>query len=197
MSLPERELAGILEFVRELDSMKWQLRTAWSRHGRQESVAEHSWRLAMMVIASAHLVEGIDPARAVELALIHDLGEALEGDTSAKLATDAEAKLKRERRSVEHVTSHLDGATRQSVIERWREYNEGTTSEALLVKALDKMETIIAHNHGWNPEGFDHQFNLTYGRELAAFHPDIQRLRDLVDADTRRSINESSPPPRH
>ena len=47
----------------------------------------------------------------------------------------------------------------------WKEYNEAVSKEARLVKALDKAETIMQHNQGCNPAGFDYDFNLEYGQE--------------------------------
>ena len=43
----------------------------------------------------------------------------------------------------------------------WKEYNEESTPEAKLIKALDKAETIIQHNQGKNPPDFDYEFNLS------------------------------------
>lgn len=42
----------------------------------------------------------------------------------------------------------------------WEEYEACRTPEAKLVKALDKAETILQHNQGQNPSGFDYEFNL-------------------------------------
>lgn len=36
-----------IEFIRELEHLKNVVRTAWTSKGRQESTAEHSWRLAV------------------------------------------------------------------------------------------------------------------------------------------------------
>ncbi|MGE7114511.1 HD domain-containing protein [Lysinibacillus sp. NPDC047702] len=48
-----------------------------------------------------------------------------------------------------------------NIIDICKEYNEGVTKEAVLVKALDKDETIIQYNQGKNPPDFDYEFNLT------------------------------------
>src|SRR5258708_31467616 len=40
-----------------------------------ESVAEHSWHVAFLLWALAERVPGVDAARAVEIALVHDLAE--------------------------------------------------------------------------------------------------------------------------
>jgi hypothetical protein len=74
----------------------------------------------------------------------------------------------------------------------WREYNSGETKEAKLVKAIDKIETIIQHNQGDNPADFDYHFNLEYGKKLSHFHPIIQTIRELVDKETTLKIEEKN-----
>ena len=56
------------------------------------------------------------------------------------------------------------------------------------MKALDKAETIIQHNQGANPAGFDYGFNLTYG--AAWFRDDalLRELRSLLDAETAKRV---------
>ncbi len=41
----------------------------------------------------------------------------------------------------------------------WCEYNSCSTKEAKLVKAMDKLETIVQHNQGNNPEDFDYELS--------------------------------------
>jgi putative hydrolase of HD superfamily len=67
----------------------------------------------------------------------------------------------------------------------WEDYEFARTPEARIVKALDKIETIIQHNQGLNPADFDYAFNLQYGRNYADVHPVISQLRTLVDSATR------------
>ncbi|MEX2180413.1 MAG: hypothetical protein WD771_00065 [Gemmatimonadaceae bacterium] len=60
------------------------------------------------------------------------------------------------------------------------------TPEARLAKALDKLETILLHTQGANPPGFDHRFNLGYGRGVTVGHPLIEALREILDRETER-----------
>ncbi|MFA6446590.1 MAG: HD domain-containing protein, partial [Candidatus Paceibacterota bacterium] len=43
-------LANILKFLHESEALKRQLRHSWLSDGRQESVAEHTWRMALMAM---------------------------------------------------------------------------------------------------------------------------------------------------
>ncbi|MNW11326.1 hypothetical protein D3C71_2087530 [compost metagenome] len=79
---------------------------------------------------------------------------------------------------------------RDKFIELWQEYNECQTKEARLVKAIDKMETIIQHNQGHNPADFDYNFNLEYGKKLSLYEPVLQSLREMIDGETIININK-------
>ena len=41
------EVEAYTDFIKEAEGLKSTLRTAWTAEGRQESTAEHSWRLAL------------------------------------------------------------------------------------------------------------------------------------------------------
>lgn len=71
----------------------------------------------------------------------------------------------------------------------WKEYNECNTKEAKLVKAMDKLETIVQHNQGKNPEDFDYKFNLKYGKEYFENNDVLKSIRNIIDEDTKNSIN--------
>ena len=67
-------------------------------------------------------------------------------------------------------------------------YEECRTPEARWVKALDKAETILQHNQGANPEGFDYAFNLGYGAAWFGGDALLSELRRLLDEETARHI---------
>ena len=73
---------------------------------------------------------------------------------------------------------------KEELLALWREYNDNISAEAKLVKALDKAETILQHNQGKNPQSFDFNFNLTYGKSYFSSDPLLLRLRELLDAET-------------
>ncbi|MBU0579064.1 HD domain-containing protein [Patescibacteria group bacterium] len=41
---------NILKFFHEIEALKKLLRHSWLSDGRQESVAEHTWRITMMAL---------------------------------------------------------------------------------------------------------------------------------------------------
>lgn len=77
----QTELSAVIRFCHEAGHLKHSKRTGWWRGGIKdpESVAEHSWRAAVLayVIAAA---EGADPERAATIAVFHDLAETRTGD---------------------------------------------------------------------------------------------------------------------
>ena len=184
------DLAGILEFLRAAEQLKVTLRTCYASTGRQESTAEHSWRLALMAMLLRHEFPELDHGKLLRMCLIHDLGEAIGGDIPApeqarRLEQDPSAgKADQERRDLVTLLEPLPAALQLEITMLWDEYEAAASPEARLVKALDKLETILQHNQGRNPPGFDYRFNLDYGRQYTGGHPLIVALRELLDRDT-------------
>lgn len=180
-----------LKFIQETEQLKSTLRTAWTAEGRQESTAEHSWRLAMLAAVLAEEVPELDMNRVLKMCLVHDLGEVYEGDVSAALQLDDDARHKREEEAVRKIFAMLPEQQERELMELWLEYSSNTSSEAAFVKALDKAETIIQHNQGKNPPDFDYGFNLEYGTDYFKEEPLLQELRKYIDADTRANISKT------
>jgi putative hydrolases of HD superfamily len=179
---------NIIYFVKELGRLKDMTRTAWTKEGRQESVAEHSWRLTMLAYVLEDSFPDLDFNKVLRMCLIHDMGEAYEGDISATIAVNQEDKLRTEEKALRQLVEPLPEGIQNKFLNLWAEYNQCETKEAKLVKAIDKIETIIQHNQGANPPDFDYGFNLEYGKQYALFHPIIKEIRKLVDTETQKHV---------
>lgn len=177
-----------LRFIREAERLKNVLRTAHTSTGRHESTAEHSWRLALLAAVLLAERSELDAHKVLLMCLVHDLGEAYEGDIPAVEQAGDGRKAAAERSAVERLTTLLpaDAAARIKAV--WEEYEECRTPEARWVKALDKAETIIQHNQGANPADFDYGFNLSYGAAWFEDDPLLRELRRQLDAQTARHI---------
>ncbi|MBL4953125.1 HD domain-containing protein [Neobacillus sp. OS1-32] len=187
---------NIVSFIKELERLKNNTRTAWTSTGRHESIAEHSWRLCLFTFVLEDSFPDVDFNKVLRMALIHDLGEAYEGDISAKETGNTSEKLKREEFALNKMIEPLSPKIQEQFLALWQEYNQAETKEAKLVKALDKIETIIQHNQGKNPKGFDYQFNLEYGKKYANFDPIIRAIRTVVDQETlQKTTGEKSKDP--
>lgn len=180
---------GILEFLRAAERLKTVTRSAYTSTGARESVAEHTWRVALMAMLVAPEFPEIDFARLVKICIVHDLGEAIGGDIPApeqvrRLEAGEDAKAAEERRDLLTLVEPLHASARDEIVALWDEYEAAASPEAKLAKALDKLETILQHTQGKNPPDFDYRFNLGYGREHTATPPLIAALRDALDRAT-------------
>lgn len=183
------DLERQLSFLAEAERLKSVLREAWTSTGRQESTAEHSWRLALLAWLLAPKFP-VDRERVLLMCLIHDLGELYMGDIPANVNADEAKKHAAEQRDAAAALSLLPAGQGETLMALWKEYNENATPEARLVKALDKAETILQHNQGKNPPGFDYDFNLDYGK--AYFQGDLlERLRAILDAGTAGRMRQA------
>ena len=127
---------------------------------------------------------GLDGRKVLLMCLLHDLGEIYEGDISAAECPDESKKYQEEYRAVTKVLSLLPGDLSSEYQAVWQEYEDNQTPESRLVKALDKAETIIQHNQGQNPDGFDYDFNLNYGQKYFSDDERLRELRSILDAET-------------
>jgi putative hydrolase of HD superfamily len=178
-------ILGALEFLREAERLKSTLRSGYTSEGRPESTAEHSWRLCLMALVFADEFENIDALRLIKLCIVHDLGEALSGDIPAIYQTGDMNKSAQERADLETLTQALDPKKRAEILGLWEEYETAASPEAILAKGLDKLETILQHNQGKNPEDFDYVFNLGYGRKQTSAHPLLATIRAVLDEETQ------------
>jgi len=183
--MPQDRIRGALAFLREAEKLKDTLRSGHTSGGRPESVAEHTWRLCLMVLVFADELDDIDVLKLLKLCVIHDLGEALSGDIPAVAQNVNSNKSAQERSDLETLTQSLDPAKSDEILTLWEEYEAASSPEAVLAKGFDKLETILQHNQGLNPDTFDYGFNLTYGLKQTSAHPFLAEIRALLDEETR------------
>lgn len=145
------EAKMLLAFFHLAEKLKCVLRHGWTSSGRQESVAEHSWRLALSVLfSSKYLDRELDLEKALKMALLHDIAEVITGDVPYFLAREGspEKQLKREQEksAIAHIVQGLDEPVREELLGLWEEYEANQSYEARVVRALDKIEAQIQQN---------------------------------------------------
>lgn len=185
-------LQGIIEFLSHAEKLKSTLRTAWSSNGRQESTAEHTWRLCLLVMLFEKQYPEIDHHRLLKICIIHDLAEAVTGDISATVQSQFPDKSQREKQAMQKLVSPLDSKMQDEMLAIWREYEDGSSQEAQLAKAFDKLETILQHTQGQNPDNFDYAFNLAYGKQYTDKNDITNQLRVLIDKRTFELAKKNS-----
>lgn len=179
----------VIEFIKEIENLKSVTRTAWTKTGRRESTAEHSWRLAMLLMILEEDFKNVDINKAIKMSLVHDLGELYDGDISATLQSEDDNKSYMEEKAMRRMLEKLPESMAENIYDLWKEYNECDTKEAKLVKAMDKLETIVQHNQGENPSDFDYKFNLQYGKKYFEEDDLLKSMRSIIDEDTKNRIN--------
>lgn len=133
-----------IDFLNKIEKLKCNTRHSWTSSGRQESVAEHSWRLAVMAMLCADEYPELDINKVIKMCLIHDLGEAITGDIPAFLKT-AQNELD-EDIAVTKLLSVLPADTQNELQSLFDEMNARETPEAKLFKSLDNLEALVSHN---------------------------------------------------
>ncbi|MEO7795623.1 MAG: HD domain-containing protein [Thermoanaerobaculia bacterium] len=135
--------ASLLDLFLELQTLDRVPRSGYFLRGISdcESVAEHTFHLAMLVWFLAAEEPGVDRARAVELALMHDLAELRIGDLprTATAYLPAEAKHAAERLAAADILAPADPRAHAL----YEEYEAGETTEARFVRACDKLQLMV------------------------------------------------------
>ena len=107
-----------------------------------ESVAEHTFGVAVLALLIGDSVAGLDRGRLLAIALLHDFAEALLGDlpASARRLIGADVKRAAERRAIAELFAELPA--RDEYLALWEEYLAGASAEARLIKELDRVEML-------------------------------------------------------
>ena len=183
------EAKKLLEILSVAEHLKCRTRHCDTSSGRRESVAEHSWRVALMAMLMADEFPTADIDKVIRMCLIHDLGEAFTGDIpsfekTAEQERDEEALL---RQWVES----LPQPQRREMTRLYDEMERRETLEAKIYKAIDGLEAVIQHNRSdlstWIPR--EYELNKTYADDKVAFSEYLKGLREEIRRDTLGKID--------
>ncbi len=181
----------LLQILDVTEKLKCSPRHSWTSNGRRESVAEHSWQLALMAMLLTDTFPELDMNRVIRMCLIHDLGEAFTGDIPAFEKTSAHEQTEEEQ--LHPWVEPLPEGSRSESRRRLAEMKDRQTPEARLYKALDKMEAVIQHDQAdlstWLP--LEYELQYTYGAEQVAFSPWLRELKQAVDRRTTEKIEQA------
>jgi putative hydrolase of HD superfamily len=152
---------SILSFLALSERLKCELRHSWLSSGRRESVAEHSWQVALMaLLMHRHLEQSVDIEKTLKMILVHDLVEAEVGDVPFfDKGERKRLKAAREQAAIEKIRGALDPAVGQEIYDLWQQYEAKATAEARFATALDHLEVQVQHNLAdlstWEPIEYD------------------------------------------
>jgi putative hydrolases of HD superfamily len=189
-------VAKVLDFLHTIENLKSTIRAIETQTGRQESSAEHSWRLAVMVmVVSKEINLDIDAGRAIKMALIHDVVEAIVGDTNhvdiEKNIVSKDDKRKLEFEAINVLYKKLPQDAGDEVFELWNEYEDCVTVEANFVKALDKLETLTQlAETGYTFYGNDAKYIPCYADKYVSEIPELIPLLRLVKSELKEEFKK-------
>ncbi|HEY4966493.1 MAG TPA: HD domain-containing protein [Puia sp.] len=148
----ESSIGSIIEVLTLAERLKFELRHSYTSAGRQESVAEHCWRMSLMaVLIEPLLTVKVNTARLLKMIIIHDLVEAEARDVSAlEIIRNPEIKKIKaadEQRAIENLRETLKDTNGQEIYDLFYEFEQKETYEAKVANALDKLEVQLQHNH--------------------------------------------------
>lgn len=140
--------ARCIEFALELDKLKQVVRRTPLLDGsRTETVAEHSWQVALMaVVLGRQAGPEVRIDRVVRMLLIHDLVEIDAGDTFLYDDAAEASKHDRELRAAERIFGLLPPDLRQELYALWQEFEQRQTPDARFAAGLDRLQPLL-HNY--------------------------------------------------
>ncbi|MFW5688003.1 MAG: HD domain-containing protein [Spirochaetota bacterium] len=181
--------------------LKDEVRTGWTLRGVRdpESVADHSWGTAYLVLLYADEAE-VDRARALEIALVHDLAEAKTGDVATRVAAmrdprRVEEKARRERGAMDELMEAYTPQRASRVRGLWEEYEATATPEAVLVREMNLIDMclqayVYEESERYDPDAPNDHFPDYRGLD-EFFATTAPRLRTPVGERLFREIAEA------
>jgi putative hydrolase of HD superfamily len=140
--LDDEERTPLITAYFELCHLKQLYRQGWLRRGvpseRCESIAEHSFGVALLALWLAHATPDLDVDKAVCMALLHDLGEVYAGDIIPSDGVSEAEKHRLEAEAVNRILYRLAGG--RGFIDLWDVFEAGLTPEARFVRQIDRLE---------------------------------------------------------
>lgn len=151
-----------MKFFMEIGKLKNIERSGWIAEGvkNPESVADHSFRVALMVLVLGKDRKDIDLNKAVKMALVHDIAESQIGDIlvdwkikyhgekagrlkdNNRHGVTQEEKIRIEEEGMENLVSLL-GAGGKEIFDLWKEFEGRKSKEAVFVKSVEVFEMLL------------------------------------------------------
>ena len=180
----------LLDILNVAGRLKTTTRHCYTEADRKESVADHTFRMALMAMLMESEFPDADMNKVIRMCLIHDLGEVFTGDIPSFYKNSQDEDVE------EDVLFNWVDTFPEPEREQWfalyEEMNALESEEAKIYKAIDRLEAVISHDESdlatWLPLEFD--LNLTYGNENVTFSKYLTELKSEIDKMTHKAIDE-------
>jgi len=128
-------MKNLLKYTEKLKHLS---RTGWLRYNiaQPETVASHSWQMAMLALKLAETVKNYDMNKVIKLCLCHDIGESVIGDITPSDSRYA-TKEEMENKAIAQIAAESDFSALEAL---FSEYEANQTPEAKLANDLDKLD---------------------------------------------------------
>ncbi|MEC0304400.1 HD domain-containing protein [Terribacillus saccharophilus] len=190
------QMRGIMQVLRLAEKLKFEMRHSWLSNGRQESVAEHTWRVGLMaVLIEPYIEEKLDMAKLLKMIMIHDLVEAEAKDVPAfDTLFDTERKEQKqlaEQTAMENIRAMLEKGPGKELQALWLEFEAKETFEAKVANALDKLEAQLQHNEASIDTWLEVEREMVYLlKPHTEFHPVLEDLRKMIVTEAEEKMKE-------
>lgn len=182
----------LLEALSVAQRLKDTTRHSYTKNGRHESVAEHSWMMTLMAFFMKDEFPEADMDKVIKMCIIHDLGEVFTGDIPAFEKTEGNERS--EEKMLYDWVNTLPQDYADEMLALYNEMAERQTLEAKIYKAIDGLEALIQHNASdlstWIP--LEYELNKTYADDKVAFSQYLKNLREEVRKETLKKIEEKT-----
>lgn len=183
----------MISFLNKIEKLKCITRHSWTSEGRKESVAEHSWRLAIMIYLLRDELKECDIDKMVTMALFHDISEVKFGDVPGFSKTKND--IEKEKMVLEEISREYKELGINHIIGVVKEFDNKQSIEAKIVNALDKLEGLIQHNEAdistWIE--LEYELNMTYGMQECEVNNVIKKIREQVRNIAIDKMGEKAP----
>lgn len=187
-------LSEIYSFIHSAEVLKNELRHSFTSAGRQESVAEHTWRMSLMaILLSSKLDKKVNFEKLLKMIVIHDIVEIQAGDTPVPFMVGnnelKQEKARREQDAIVNIRETLGPVIGEELYLLWQEFEARETYEAKVANALDKLEVQIQHNEADIKTWIPVEYELIYSRRpYTAFDPVLDELRVMIEQEAEQKL---------
>lgn len=180
---------SLLKFILELGKLKSIKRQGWLNAGIEapESVADHSYRCAMLALIFAKEVP-LDELKVIKMALVHDICEIYSGDITPLDGIDEREKFEREKEGLQRAISTLPVILKNEIYDLWMEYEGGKSPEAIFVKQIDILERVI-QAYEYEVEGIDSRKLRHFWEKIDGLIKNIGFMKVVDELKDKRGLD--------